>query len=134
MYEIYEERLVTQDGAVPPVIRDQHYAKVYCDEGHVEVRLAPQDTNVIWMHVVGRPDDQIPVYAVDLAAALRDLRRLTGVPGDPETADMQERAAQVVERSCRVLEGDGNDPVRTTLAGDLRVTMLQLIDVAARPA
>jgi hypothetical protein len=71
----------------------------------------------------------------DLIAAVVDLSRLAGLeaPDIAARAEMGERAAQVVERVCAELESDHN-PVRESLATDLRATMLQLIELAGRTA
>jgi hypothetical protein len=110
MYEVHEHRRVTKNGKVVESDFTAHDAVVLRDDG--------------W---------KVTVPVDDLLAAVLDLRQLAGHRAlTAEGGELAERAARVVENACRLLE-EGHDPVREGAATDLRATMIQLIDLAARP-
>lgn len=127
MYEIHEDRLVTSNGRVDDDGGSEHYALVESDGGKLRLRLVPYDPKIGWLTVEqSMSGGDVGFESADLIAALRDLARLHGLDTPDETYDTDmERVAQVVERVCAELESDHN-PVRESLATDLRAVVLSL--------
>ena len=129
MYEIHEDRLVTSNGRVPGDDSGrQHYARIESDGGTLRVELAGYDPEIGFVLAENTMSDgRVGLQLRDLRDSLDDLSRLAGADvARPEVEERNERVAQVVERVCRELESD-DDPVRTTLASDLRATVLGLL-------
>lgn len=127
-YEIWKEAVVTRDGAVLEGEETYgHKALLDAGGGVLEIRLATHRENVAYIRIAEPDaDGDAGVLATDLVSAVADLRRLSPFNQlSSEDEARQERAAQVVERVCEFLEGDG-DPVADTLATDLRTTFLDL--------
>lgn len=125
-YEIREDRLVTSNGRADDD-EHEHYAVVEGDGGKLRIRLAPYSAEIGFIRPeISMSDGEVGFETKDLIAALRDLARLAGLdtPDEAYSTDM-ERVAQVVERVCVELESDHN-PVRESLATDLRTTVLAL--------
>lgn len=119
MYEIWEERLVTRDGANEQA---QGYNAVVSGDGWLRLRLLGPGM----LRVECEPPNVI-VKPSELVAAISDLKRLAGMDDELplDVAEARERAAEVVERVCEALGSD--DPVRSTLATDLRTIVLALV-------
>jgi hypothetical protein len=136
-YEIYEQRLVARDGYVAQEEKVRHGAVVSGEDGELRLKLSALDPDVLMVRQSGGDTEGfMVVWVAEVIASVTALRRLRGVEwaGETqETVELRERAATVVERACGVLE-DNADPTQATLASDLRATMLQLIDLATRPA
>jgi hypothetical protein len=131
-FEIYEERLVARDGKVQPQQVEYHNALVYGERGTLEVRVATGGAEESLCLKVREPseDDDVTVNHADFNAAVAALRRLRGADAPtPDAEELRERSAVAVERAAELLEEKGGD-VGHTLAGQLRATMLQLIDLA----
>lgn len=125
MYEIHEDRTVTHDGKAAD--HAEHFAVVESDGGRLTIRLADYDPQIGFLTPqVSMSGGEVGFETKDLITALRDLARLAGLdtPDEAYSTDM-ERVAQVVERVCVELESDHN-PVRESLATDLRTTVLAL--------
>lgn len=81
-----------------------------------------------WPH--GHEREGKPVEVVPRELLSEAVERLKGISSGEEREATRERAACVVERVCERLESD--DPVDATLAAQLRITMLNLIEMATR--
>lgn len=121
MYEVWQERLVTQDGQAQGAT--EGHRAVVTGDGTVELRLHAADILLLRTATA----DRISVRLTDLRAALDDLERLAPF-SEPSSEDgaMAERAAQAVELACEHLDPE--------LARDLRTAVLELIGAAQRPA
>jgi hypothetical protein len=128
-YEIHEDRLVTRDGSVESDEERTHFALIESDGGTMRVELADYAPQYARLKIQEAMSDGGAGFEVaELLAALRDLGKLAGLddPEAIEAAEANERAARVVERACAELEA-GGDPARSTLATDLRTTVLGLL-------
>lgn len=124
MYEVWSERLVTQDGMNqgPPV--EGHRAEVWGD-GNVTMRLLGADM----LHVRIADSAGAGVKVSDMRAALDDLERISPFyERSSEDGEVAERVASCVERVCEELPDRHN-----LLRIELRTTTLQLIERATRP-
>lgn len=139
MYSIIEERIVTTDGKA--VDRNpRHVAEIFTSVTYqdrpceFEIKLSEIVPGMGFIRPgVSDSDGELPFGVTDLLDSVANLLILS--PHNPELSstdsDEQERVASVVERVCEVL-GDG-DPYRATLATDLRVTVLGLMEKAMSP-
>lgn len=131
-FEIYEERMVVRDGKVPDNAHSAHYALV--SNGHhgmLELRNGGTEPETLTF-TMKEPSEygDVEVTRKSFDAALAALRRLRGADAPtPDAEELRERSAVAVERAAALLEEKGGD-VGHTLAGQLRATMLQLIDLA----
>lgn len=137
-WEINERRLVVRDGqAVPEGDGDERQWEAYLvtDAGDMTIVAIGTMYMGVSMRDLAVTTDGVTVQTDDLVAAVLALQRLQGIslPQEQAQADQQERWAAVVERACERLEL-GDDPVGTTLAAELRVNMLQVIEIASRAA
>jgi hypothetical protein len=130
-FEIYEERMVVRNGKVPDNAYAAHYALLSDHRGVLEVRNQGSEPETLTFEIK-EPSEygDVEVTRKSFDGAVAALRRLRGAdaPASPEVENLRERAAVVVERSCEILETHGD--TGATQAGQLRATMLQLIDLA----